>query len=605
MADLEKTPLTANEAEPATQAQPETTPAAPEAAATRPEWNTKGEVMEALQRLIAENKSVDRAEMESYKQVYYRLHNAQIAAEREAFLAGGGEAEAFLPSADTTEEAFKSLMNQLREQRARLAEEQERQRQENLQRKQAIIDRLKELTASADEANKAYDEVKDLQTAWKETGAVPPEVNTELWKNYQLYVEQFYDLLRINHEMRAYDFKKNQEAKEQIIAQAERLTTEEDVISAFHQLQTLHEQFREIGPVSKEVREDIWKRFKEASTTINKRHQAHFEQIKAQEEENLERKTALCELVEGIQVEELTSFNAWEKQTKIVMDAQAQWRTIGFTPRKMNAQIFERFRAACDRFFTRKSEYYHQQREVQSQNLQAKNALCEQAEALKESTEWSATAAKLVEFQKEWKKIGAVSHKASEAVWKRFNDACNYFFERRAEATSGVREEEEKNLVAKQEVIAELEALLEKGEEGMREAVRALQERWNAIGHVPFRKKEKIYKKYREVCDQIFDQLHVNAGRRHLNNFRTKVAEKAGSELSRERQRLQRILEEKKTEIQNYETNIGFFRSTSKTGNSLVAEIEKKTEKLREELDLLREKIAAVVEKMKEEGKEK
>lgn len=602
MSEIEKNPLVETQVPASTTDSPASVENVADHTASRMQYATKEAVIERAKELIEAGRPVDRGELDHLKQTYYRLHTAEAAAEREAFIANGGEASAFLPSPDAQEEEFKTLISSLRAQRARIAEQQEQERQNNLQRKQAIIERLKALTASAEEADKAYDEVKELQAAWKEIGMVPPEATTDLWKNYHLYTEQFYDLLRLNHEMRAYDFKKNLEAKEQLIAAAESLTTFPDVISAFHQLQTLHEEFRTIGPVAKELREDVWGRFKAASTIINKHHQEHFEQIKAQEQENLNLKTALCEKIEAIDVDGIQSMSQWDKLTKEVLEAQTEWRGIGFTPRKVNAQIFERFRVACDRFFSRKSEFFKQHREAQSENLTAKIALCEQAEALKDSTDWNATATKLAELQKKWKTIGPTPNRASNSVWKRFNDACNYFFDRRSEATSGQREEENKHLEEKQALIAELETLLENKADGLREAVRQAQEKWNAIGHVPYNKKEKIYRQFRAVVDKIFDYLSENAERRRIDNFRKNIAEKGGSALSRERQRLQRLFEEKKAELQNYETNLGFFNSKSKTGNSLMADIERKIEKLRKDLTSLSEQIASVVEKIKEGG---
>lgn len=602
MSEIEKNPLVETQVPASTTDSPASVENVADHAASRMQYATKEAVIERAKELIEAGRPVDRGELDHLKQTYYRLHTAEAAAEREAFIANGGEASAFLPSPDAQEEEFKTLISSLRAQRARIAEQQEQERQNNLQRKQAIIERLKALTASAEEADKAYDEVKELQAAWKEIGMVPPEATTDLWKNYHLYTEQFYDLLRLNHEMRAYDFKKNLEAKEQLIAAAESLTTFPDVISAFHQLQTLHEEFRTIGPVAKELREDVWGRFKAASTIINKHHQEHFEQIKAQEQENLNLKTALCEKIEAIDVDSIQSMSQWDKLTKEVLEAQTEWRGIGFTPRKVNAQIFERFRVACDRFFSRKSEFFKQHREAQSENLTAKIALCEQAEALKDSTDWNTTATKLAELQKKWKTIGATPNRASNSVWKRFNEACNHFFDRRSEATSGQREEENKHLEEKQALIAELETLLENKADGLREAVRQAQEKWNAIGHVPYNKKEKIYRQFRAVVDKIFDYLSENAERRRIDNFRKNIAEKGGSALSRERQRLQRLFEEKKAELQNYETNLGFFNSKSKTGNSLMADIERKIEKLRKEIDSISEKINSVVEKIKEAG---
>ncbi|MBR6483320.1 MAG: DUF349 domain-containing protein, partial [Bacteroidaceae bacterium] len=507
----------------------------------------------------------------------------------------------FQPEADTLEEEFKAQMSLVKEMRAKLAEEQEQLKQENLRKKQEIIERIKELGADPETADKGYEEVKTLQAAWKEIKLVPAEAATELWKTYHLHVEQFYDQLRLNHEFRAYDFKKNLEAKTHLCEAAEKLAEVEDPVSAFHQLQKLHQEFREIGPVSKELREEIWNRFKEASTVVNKRHQAHFEALKAREEENLVQKTALCERVEAIDVAALNNNAAWEEATKTILETQTEWKGIGFTPKKMNAKIFERFRTACDTFFKAKTEFYKSLRDSLSGNLAAKTALCEKAEALKDSTDWTATSAKLVALQKEWKTIGPVAHKVSENIWKRFNEACNYFFEQKNAATQGQRKEEEANLELKQAVIEKLQALLENPGDNVQQSVRALQAEWNGIGHVPFRKKDKVYKQYREVVDRIYKELHLSAGRRHLENFKKNVADKGGSELVRERTRLMTAYEAKKAEIQNYETNLTFFSSKSKSGNSLVEELSKKIERLKEDLGMLVEKINTVNEQIKAE----
>lgn len=407
----------------------------------------------------------------------------------------------------------------------------------------------------------------------------------------------------LNHEMRAYDFKKNLEIKTRLCESAEKLAEIEDPVSAFHQLQQLHQEFRETGPVEKEKREEIWTRFKEASTVVNKRHQQHFEALKAREEENLVAKTALCEKVEAIETENIKSFSEWETVTKQVLDLQAQWKTIGFTPKKMNAKIFERFRAACDSFFATKTAHFKNLRETYAANLAAKNALCEKAEALKDSTDWTATANKLIDLQKEWKRTGPVNHKTSDVVWKRFNDACNYFFEKKNAATAGQREEEAANWEKKNGVIADLEKLLAEPVENVQQAVRELQAQWNEIGHVPFRKKEKIYKRYREVCDRIYKELHISAGRRNLENFKKNVAEKGGNELTRERNRLTNAYEAKKQEINNYETNLTFLNTKSKGANSFVKEINQKIERLKEDLNLILDKIRAVNEQIKVEQK--
>ena len=594
---------TAEDAQPAEVAEslPEVSAEQPEEAPAKVQPQTKEEVISRLKELVQEADKAERAELEQLKQTYYRLHHAEVVAARDAFIAAGGAAEEFQPEADVLEEEFKAQLGLVKEMRAKLAEEQEQLKQENLRKKQEIIERIKALGADPETADKGYEEVKTLQAAWKEIKLVPAESATELWKTYHLHVEQFYDQLRLNHEFRAYDFKKNLEAKTRLCEAAEKLAEVEDPVSAFHQLQNLHQEFREIGPVSKELREEVWNRFKEASTVVNKRHQAHFEALKAREEENLVLKTALCERVEAIDLAALSNNAAWEEATKTILETQTEWKGIGFTPKKMNAKIFERFRTACDTFFKAKTEFYKSLRDSLSENLAAKTALCEKAEALKDSTEWSATTAKLVALQKEWKAIGPVAHKVSESIWKRFNEACNYFFEQKNAATQGQRKEEEANLEQKQGVIAKLQALLENPGDNVQQMVRELQAEWNGIGHVPFRKKDKIYKQYREVVDRIYKELHLSAGRRHLENFKKNVADKGGSELVRERTRLMTAYEAKKAEIKNYETNLTFFSSKSKTGNSLVEEIAKKVERLKEDLGMLAEKINTVNEQIKAE----
>lgn len=575
-------------------------------AAEKPaEPKTKAEVIEVLKQIVYNGGNVERTELDHLKMLYYRFHNADVASAREKFIEEGGKAEDFMPAPDMDEENFKAQLSLIREMRNKAAEALEAEKQQNLKRKQEIIERIKALAATPEDADKGYNEVKELQAEWKELKAVPAENATELWKNYQLYTEQFYDQLRLNHEMRAYDFKKNLEIKTHLCEAAEKLADVEDPISAFHQLQKLHQEYRETGPVAKELRDEIWKRFKDASTVINKRHQDHFEAIKAKEEENLAKKTELCQQVEALEFDGLKTYAQWEEMTKQVLAIQAEWKTVGFTPRKVNAEIFERFRMACDRFFQAKTAYFKANREKLNANLTAKNALIEKAEALKDSTDWGATTNKFVELQKEWKAIGPVAHKVSDAIWKRFNDACNYFFEQKNAANAGQRKEEEANLELKKGVIAELEKLVENASDDLLKSVRELQARWNEIGHVPYSKKEKMYRRYRELCDKIYDTLHETAGRRRMDNFRKNVADKGGSELTRERGRLQNALENKKQEIQNYETNLTFFCSSSKKGNSLVADIEKKVERLKEDLNEIVEKIKAVNEQIKAEKEAK
>lgn len=555
-----------------------------------PTPTTKAEVLAQLRRYVEQPATSDRAVLDRLRNVFYRLHNDEILKAREAFVAEGGNAEDFVPAADPDEQEYKRLVASVKEVRAKVAAEAEATRQANLQRKLDIIEEIKQMVAQPEDIDKKYDRFKALQAEWKEIGNIPAEQVTETWKNFHHNVEQFYDLLRINHEMRAYDFKKNLEIKTRLCESAEKLAEDEDVVAAFHALQKLHQEFRETGPVAKEQREEIWNRFKAASTTINKRHQDFFLGRKQEEEENLTKKTNLCEQVEALNFESLSTMAEWDAMSQLVIGMQNEWKTVGFTPRKQNQAIFERFRTACDRFFTAKAHYFRSLRETLADNLAQKTALCQRAEELKDSTDWSNTTNAFVALQAEWKKIGPVAHKVSDAVWKRFNTACNAFFDRKKEANSGVHEEEQANLTKKLDVIARLQQLADEGSEQLQQAVKALQAEWAAIGHVPFRKKEKIYRTYRTLCDKIYETVHREAGRRRVDNIARRAAQNGGSEL----QRLQRAYETKKAEIQTYETNLTFLNSKSKAGNSLVADIERRIHTLRNDLEIIAEKIKEV-----------
>ena len=555
-----------------------------------PTPTTKAEVLAQLRRYVEQPATSDRAVLDRLRNVFYRLHNDEILKAREAFVAEGGNAEDFVPAADPDEQEYKRLVASVKEVRAKVAAEAEATRQANLQRKLDIIEEIKQMVAQPEDIDKKYDRFKALQAEWKEIGNIPAEQVTETWKNFHHNVEQFYDLLRINHEMRAYDFKKNLEIKTRLCESAEKLAEDEDVVAAFHALQKLHQEFRETGPVAKEQREEIWNRFKAASTTINKRHQDFFLGRKQEEEENLAKKTNLCEQVEALNFESLSTMAEWDAMSQLVIGMQNEWKTVGFTPRKQNQAIFERFRTACDRFFTAKAHYFRSLRETLADNLAQKTALCQRAEELKDSTDWSNTTNAFVALQAEWKKIGPVAHKVSDAVWKRFNTACNTFFDRKKEANSGVHEEEQANLTKKLDVIARLQQLADEGSEQLQQAVKALQAEWAAIGHVPFRKKEKIYRTYRTLCDKIYETVHREAGRRRVDNIARRAAQNGGSEL----QRLQRAYETKKAEIQTYETNLTFLNSKSKAGNSLVADIERRIQTLRNDLEIIAEKIKEV-----------
>ncbi|MBP1531130.1 MAG: DUF349 domain-containing protein [Bacteroidaceae bacterium] len=597
--EVEETP--AEEAEEAPVAEVEETPAEPQI----PLMKTKEEVLARAQEIAEQGEGGSKQELELLKQLYYKYHRADMMAAQQAWVDAGGAAEDYQPEPDPTEEQFKATMLRIRQRRAELQAEQEQQRADNLQKKQDVIEKIKQLATTPEEAGKSYDTFKELQAEWREIGPVPAEHVSEVWKNYQLYVEQFYDMLKLNIQFREYDFRKNLEAKTLLCEQAEKLAEEKDVVTAINRLQTLHQEWKEIGPVAKELREEIWNRFKEASTVVRKRHQEFFEARKAQEEENLTKKTALCEQVETISTEGLKTFADWDAKTKEIIDLQAVWKSIGFAPQKVNTQIFERFRAACDKFFTEKATYFKTVKEELNQNLAKKKELVEKAEALKDSTEWKETSDALIELQKQWKTIGAVPRKVSDELWKRFVGACDHFFEAKNQATAGQREEEKENLTKKKDIIERLRALAEEGAEATAQKVHELQAEWNAVGFVPIRDKDKIYKQYREAVDTLYKKLNLSQAERRLSSFKTtlKVSAEAGANtLARERDRLARAYDIMKAELQTYENNIGFLSASSKKGNSLVQEIEKKVEKLKDELNLLREKIKAVETEMRNQN---
>ena len=572
---------------------------------TKPVYSTKAAVIERLKEIVQEVEGVSKSELDSLKQIFYKLHVAEQEKLHKEFLEQGGDPATYVPAIDESEVTFKAEMNLIKEKRNTYLQEQEQLKAENLQKKQAIIDRIKGLVENPDEANQAYEEVKNLQTEWKNIGAVPPENSTELWKTYQLYIEKYYDILKINNEFREYDFKKNLETKMALCEAAEKLAEEEDVIAAFHKLQSLHQEFRDCGPVAKEQREEIWKRFKDASTIVNRRHQQHFEDIKNEENKNLEKKTAICEAIEGIDVENITSAPVWNEMTQKVIELQNEWKKIGFAPQKMNVKIFERFRAACDKFFTAKSEFFKGLKDNLAQNLELKTALCEKAEQLKDSTEWKKTSDALIRLQKEWKTIGPVAKKESDAIWKRFVAACDYFFEQKEKVVSTLHNEEHENLKKKQEIIEKLKTLATEKVESSRETLQALTKEWNEVGHVPFKEKDKLYEEYKNILDNVYKQLNAKNGKKRLNKFKDSIKERIqdGNNLLRERDRLFRIYENMKSEIKTYENNLGFLNSSSKSGNGLLAEIKRKVEKLKDDLELQKQKIQALDEEINKSKK--
>ena len=566
---------------------------------------SKEEILEKLTGLVGAAADTTRNEVEALKQAYYKIHRSEVDELKKAFLTAGGEEKDFVAPEDETESKIKELLNVYKEKRAAILAEEERVKAANYALKLQLIDQLKALTESQEDFNKLYNDFKDIQQRWKEVKAVPQEHVSELWKNYQIYSEKFYDIIKINNQFRDYDFKKNLEMKTALCETVEKLQTEPDVVSAFHQLQKLHQQWREIGPVAKELREELWSRFKAASTIINKRHQEHFEGLKAKEQENLEAKTAICEQIENIDFQALKSFKDWEEKNKEVIALQDKWKTIGFAPKKSNVKIFERFRRACDDFFKKKGEFFKSLKEGMNENLEKKKALCEKAEALKDSTDWKATADTLTKLQKEWKTIGPVAKKHSDAVWKRFITACDYFFEQKNKATSSQRSIEVENMEKKKALIEKLSSIDENMDiEEASTLVRDLMKEWNSIGHVPFKEKDKLYKQYHGLIDQLFDRFNISASNKKLSNFRSNINNIQGGgpqSLYREREKLVRTYESMKNELQTYENNLGFLTSTSKKGSSLLTELNRKVEKLKADLELVSQKIKVIDESIKAE----
>ena len=560
-------------------------------------YKSKSEIIDRLKEIVSGNENPEKDEIDYLKTAFYKIHIAEREAKQKEYLEAGGDPEQYVVTPDEQEEVFKAEMSLIKEKRQKYFLQQEEEKQENLKKKLEIIEAIKSMATSPEEANKSYPKFKELQQQWKEIKAVPADKANELWRNYQLYVEQFYDLLKLNIEAREYDFKKNLDLKTALCEAAERLDQESDVISAFHQLQELHQQYREIGPVAKDLREQIWGRFKAASTIINKKHQQHFEQLRAQEEENLTRKMALCEQAEAIVGEDNKSSADWEKHTKSIIAIQAEWKTIGFAPQKMNVKIFERFRAACDSFFSKKAQYFKQLKESFAENARKKEILVEKARALQDSTEWKSTSDKLIALQKEWKTIGVVPKKQGDQLWNDFLAACNKFFEARNAANAGTRNQEHDNLEKKRDIIGKLKALLEEKPEDLQEKVQTLVETYNQVGHVPYREKDKLYKEYHEVLNKLYKDLNVTIAQKRLDNFKNNLksfAKRGEDALDNERGRLMRRYESLKQEITTYENNLGFLNASSKKGNSLIDEMNRKVQKLKDDMELVKQKIKAI-----------
>lgn len=560
-------------------------------------YKSKAEIIERLKEIVGNDENPTKEELDHLKTSFYKLHIAEREAQQKAYLEAGGDPDKYVLVPDEAEDVFKAEMGVIKERRAKLFLQQEAEKQENLEKKLNIIERIKNMASSPEEANKNYNEFKELQQQWKDIKNVPADKANELWRNYQLYVEQYYDQLNLNREAREYDFKKNLGIKNHLCEAAEKLAEEPDVISAFHQLQELHQQFREVGPVAKELRDEVWTRFKAASTIINKRHQQHFDELRAKEEDNLVKKTALCEKVEDIVKDEHKGANEWEKLTKEIIDIQAEWKKIGFAPQKMNVKIFERFRAACDDFFSKKAAFFKEMKQRYNENIAKKQSLIEKAEALMESTDWKVTTDKMIALQKEWKTIGAVPKKAGDELWSKFLEACNKFFEARNAANAGTRNEERTNLDKKKAIISQLKELIEGSVDDLQEKVKGLVDEYAKIGHVPYKEKDKLYKQYHEVLDKLYDDLHVTTAKRRLDNFKSNlknVVKRGEDALDNERGRLMRRYEGLKQEINTYENNLGFLNASSKKGNSLIDEMNRKVQRLKDDMELIKQKIKTI-----------
>ena len=560
----------------------------------------KSQLVAELEKLLALPVESVKDRVAQIKAAFFALRKEEIAAEKAEFVAAGNDEAAFAVVEDDVEKRIKELLGEFKEKRAEFNAEQDAVKQENLEKKLKIIEEINTISKDTDNINRQFSRVQQLQQEFKSIGEVPSTSTTEVWKSYQQAIENFYDLLKINKELRDYDFKKNLEIKQQLCEEAEALDEENDVIGAFKKLQALHDKWRETGPVAKDIREQLWARFKAASSVINKKHQAFFEERKASEKENADAKTALCEAIEKIETEGLKTYAAWEEVTKQIIGLQEEWKKLGFASRKVNTALFTRFRKSCDEFFAAKAAFFKQMKEELADNLAKKTALCEKAEALKESTEWKATTDALIALQKEWKTIGPVVKKHSDAVWKRFIGACDYFFEQKKKQTSSQRSVEHDNLKAKKEVIAQINAILNAEEEAedAPQQIRDLMSKWQSIGHVPYKEKDKIYAQYKEAIDKAFEKFDMKAVRARLTNFENSISQSGSDKVYHERERLVRAYEQKCNELKTYENNMGFFTARSKDGNTIVKELERKISNLKDEIALLEQKIKIIDEKI-------
>lgn len=560
----------------------------------------KKQLVEVLQNFAQQPVNEVKEDVVRVRVAFAAIRKEELAKEKEAFIAKGNEEAAFAPAADELEEQFKSLYAEIKEKRAAYNAAQDALKAENLAKKREIISKINEIAEDADNVNRQYSTVQQLQQDFKAIGEVPSENDTEVWKSYQVAVERFYDLLKMNKELRDYDFKKNLEQKQALCAEAEALDEEADIVDAFKKLQQLHTSWREIGPVSKEIREELWTRFKNASAVINKKYQSFFEERKANEKKNAEGKEALCVKIEAISTDNLKTYAAWDEATKAIIGLQEEWKKLGFASRKVNTELFARFRKSCDEFFAKKAEFFKRMKDELAANLAKKIELCEKAEALKDSTEWKKTTDALIALQKEWKTVGPVVKKHSDAVWKRFIAACDAFFEEKKKQNVNVHSVEHENLKQKKDIIAQINSILENKEtEDAPNKVRELMKKWQEVGHVPYKEKDKVYAEYKAAIDKAFEQLDMKAKKARMANFANSINQMSDTgKVYHERERLVRAYEMKSQELKTYENNLGFFNAQSKSGNSLVKEMERKIANIKEEIAMLEQKIKLIDEKI-------
>lgn len=569
----------------------------------KPDYSSmsRDELVGILKQLVHRKVEEVKEDVEEVKQTFYKKLKAELEEKKKQITEFVEETVDSIPDKDELEDHLKFLLNDFKARKAAFVAKIEEEKENNLLQKQHVLEQMRVLVENNEDVSAHINEFKDLQAKWKSIGAVPMKDATNIWKQYNIYQEKFWDLIKINNELREYDFKKNLEAKTYLCEAAERLIEVDDVVSAFQQLQKFHAEWHELGPVSREHRDQIWNRFKEASAAVNKRHQSHFEKLRENENEALAAKTALCEKLEAFDVTTLTSYKAWDDATHIILSYQEEWRKLGFAPKKVNQQLFDRYRAACDAFFAAKNEFYKQSKNTQNENLEKKRLLCEQAEALKDSTDWKATADKLIQLQKDWKNVGPVSKKVSDELWKRFVSACDYFFEQKNKNVSSLKSVETDNLQKKREIIEKIKSIDIANVQDAQASVKVLMNEWAEVGHVPFKEKDKIYKEYRAAVDAVYSNLNIDASQRRIENFKTNLKDMTGkgeNKLYREREKLVRTYEHLKSEIATYENNIGFFTSTSKKGGGVIKEMERKIESLKDECKLIEEKIKLIDENL-------